>query len=798
MKIMDKLGKSLLFFDGAMGTMLQESGLSGGELPETWNVAHPDRIRDIHCKYLHAGCDVVTTNTFGCNRLKLHHEDYTAAQLATRAVTIAKEAVQACGRGYVAMGIGPSGKLLKPLGDTTFDEAYAAFAEIAEAGAEAGADLILIETMSDTYELKAAVLAAKEHTNLPVFATVVFDEKGQLLTGADVDATVALLEGLRVDALGINCGMGPKQMLPLLERFLQVSSLPIILNPNAGLPGYENGKAVFDVLPEKFARDMELAAHLGAWVLGGCCGTTPAHIEQLVARCKDIAPVPITQKQYTVVSSYARAVTIGDDPVLIGERINPTGKSRFKQALREGDINYILREGLAQQEKGVHILDVNVGLPEIDEPAMMQSVIEQLQSVTDLPLQIDTSNMQAMERALRLYNGKAMVNSVNGKRESMEQVFPLIKKYGGVVVALTLDEHGIAQTAEERFQVAKKIVDTAAQYGIDRKDIVVDPLTLTISAEQSSALVAIEALHMIRDRLGVKTSLGVSNISFGLPRRELINASFFSLALGAGLNAAIINPYAQSMMDAYYTCRALLCNDPQCMDYIGHYSDQKTTTEPVKKESSALTLFDAVCKGLKEEAQSLAKELLNTTLPLTIIDEQLIPALNRVGDEFEKGKLYLPQLLMSAEAAKAAFAHISTGMQSDDQSRKKDTIIIATVKGDIHDIGKNIVRVLLENYQYHVIDLGRDVPPETIVASVVEHGAKLVGLSALMTTTVGSMEETIRLLRVQAPECKVMVGGAVLTHTYAEKIGADRYVRDAMASVHYAQEIFEPSVGSAQ
>ncbi len=787
--IKDLLGKRLVFFDGAMGTLLQQNGLAAGELPELWNLSHPDLIRSIHRAYLDAGCDIIIANTFGANHIKLRGCGYSVPEVVKAGVSLAREAVNSCGRdAFVAMDLGPTGKLLRPMGDLDFEQAYQAFSEAAQAGAAAGADLMLIETMSDTYEVKAAVLAAKE-TGLPVFATMIFDEQGKLLTGGDIPAAVALLESLGVDAIGFNCGLGPEQMLTFLPLLMEQVSIPVIVSPNAGLPRSENGQTVFDVTPQQFAASMRKIAEHGAWILGGCCGTTPEHLAATIAACREISPVPISPKNRTVVSSYTHAVAFGERPIIIGERINPTGKKRFQQALRENDLDYILREGLTQQQNGADILDVNTGLPDIDETAMMCRAVTGLQSVTGLPLQIDTSNPATMEAALRLYNGKPLLNSVNGKQESMEQIFPLIKKYGGVAVALTLDENGIPETAEGRFAIAEKIVHTAERYGISRKDLIVDVLAMTISAGQESAAVALQALSMVRERLGVHTSLGVSNISFGLPQRELINATFLTMALQSGMSAAILNPNSQAMMNAYHSFCALSGADPRCTAYIAKYSGQ--VAEQPSAAGTLLTLKDAVRKGLRESAEASAAEALKSREPLEIIHNELVPALDEVGRRFEERTLFLPQLLMSAEAAKAAFEVLRTHMTAENgPQERRDKIVLATVKGDIHDIGKNIVKVLLENYSYDVIDLGKDVPPEEIVRAALENQVKLVGLSALMTTTVVNMEETIRQIRRDIPGCLVMVGGAVLNQEYASKIGADFYSPDAMGSVRYANRIF--------
>lgn len=802
MNLLEQIEKRIVYCDGGLGSLLQERGLQAGELPGNWNITQPEELVDIHRAYLEAGADIITTNTFGVDRLKYNENtEYTTDQVITAAVRLVKEAIAKSGcKAYTALDIGPTGKLLKPLGDLAFEDAYQIFQEAVQIGAREGADLILIETMSDSYEAKAAVLAAKENCDLPVFVTVTFDFKGKLLTGGSVESVVALLEGLGVDALGINCGLGPVQMKGILERFLQVASVPVIVNPNAGLPRSEGGKTVYDIDSDTFAAEMKTIATMGARVIGGCCGTTPEHIRKTVEACQDLVPVPVFPKHRTVVSSFAQAVVIDNDPVIIGERINPTGKSKFKQALREHNLEYILREGVTQQDHGAHVLDVNVGLPEIDEPSMMEEVVRELQSIIDLPLQIDTSNIEAMERAMRIYNGKPLINSVNGKAESMEAVFPLVKKYGGVVVALALDESGIPETAEGRIRIAKKIYEKAAEYGIGAEDILIDALCLTVSSDSKGALTTLETLRRVRDELQGKTILGVSNISFGLPQREIINAAFFTMALQNGLSAAIINPNSEAMMRAYYSYRALADLDAQCQDYIHVYSGQvaalgQSAIKGQPQESGGGTaggmgLSESIEKGLKERAAAAVKELLAEQDALAVINTEMIPALDRVGKGFEAGTVFLPQLLMSAEAAKAAFEIIKDRMLASGQKQeKKGTIILATVKGDIHDIGKNIVKVLLENYSYEVIDLGKDVPPEAVVHAAVEKHVMLVGLSALMTTTVPSMEETIRQLRAKAPWAKVMVGGAVLTEEYAKTIDADRYCRDAMASVNYAQEV---------
>ena len=803
MNIRERLGKELLFLDGGMGTLLQAEGLAPGELPETWNIEHPEKVEAIHRRYYEAGSDVVLANTFGANVCKFHDDRYTVEEVIRAGIANAKRAGEQIGKEtYVALDMGPTGKLLKPMGDLDFDDAYEAFAEAVRYGEKYGADLIHIETMSDTYEVKAAILAAKENSSLPVFVTMIFDERGKLLTGGDVPSVVAMLEGLRVDALGLNCGLGPKQMLPILNDLRRYTSLPIIVKPNAGLPKQKNGETYYDVEPDEFARIMQEVVKEGACVIGGCCGTTPEHIKKLVEECKDLPLSEIEKKHDTIVSSYGQAVILDDMPRIIGERINPTGKKKFKEALKNEDMDYILKEAITQQDKGAHILDVNVGLPDIDEVAMMEKVVKELQSVTSLPLQIDTVDGKAMERAMRIYNGKPMINSVNGKQVSMDEVFPLIRKYGGVVVGLTIDEEGIPKDAEGRVRVAGKIINEAAKYGIDKKDIVIDVLTMTISSEKDGAKVTLEALKRVREEFGVRTVLGVSNISFGLPRRPIVNSYFYAMAMQNGLTAGIINPSSEDMMKAYRSYNALMGFDENCTNYISTYAGTTETVTVQASQAAAaagnapkaagveMTLKYAIERGLKEEAHHITRDLIGTREPLDIIQEELIPALNVVGEGFEKGTVFLPQLLMSAEAAKSAFEVIKNQMESSGEAgEKKDKIVLATVKGDIHDIGKNIVKVLLENYSYDVLDLGKDVAPEAIVEETIKNHVRLVGLSALMTTTVPSMEETIKQLRKEAPWAKVMVGGAVLTQEYADMIGADAYCRDAMASVNYAQQV---------
>ena len=763
------------FFDGSMGTMLQSAGLEAGELPELWNLTNKEKVLEIHNAYAKAGSEFITTNTFGANRLKFGNAD----EIIKAGVALAKSTGK-----RVALDIGPTGKLLKPMGDLDFNDAVDIFAQMINAGKD-GADVVLIETMSDTYEIKAAVLAAKENCNLPVFVTMIFDEKGRLLTGADIKSAVTMLEGLGIDAIGFNCGLGPKQMLALVKEIRRWTELPIIVQPNAGLPESVNGKTVFNVSPEEFAMYMKKCAELGVSYLGGCCGTTPKHIEEMINACKDIPASIPEKKNFTLVSSYSETVEIGTKPVVIGERINPTGKKLFKEALRRNDIDYIIKEGVSQKEAGAHILDVNVGLPEIDEPEMMKSAVYNLQSVLSTPLQLDSSDPLALEAGLRIYNGKAMLNSVNGKEENMKEIFPLAKKYGAVVVCLCLDESGIPETAQGRIEIAKKIVKTAEQYGIEKKNLIIDALTMTISTDKNNARETLKAVKYIREEMGICTVLGVSNISFGLPKRDAINTAFFTLALQSGLSAGIINPKSEAMMNAYYSFNALAGLDDNCTEYIESVTDTKTQTASLE-----ISLHTAIVKGLKDEAAQCARALLESSEPLDVINGYIIPALDEVGAGFEENRIFLPQLLMSADSAKAAFDVIKERMILSGQEEKSgNKIVIATVYGDIHDIGKNIVKVLLDNYGFDVIDLGKDVPEEEVLRAVEENGVKLVGLSALMTTTVPAMEKTIALLH-EKTDAKIFVGGAVLTPSYAKMINADWYAKDAMESVRIAKEFF--------
>ncbi len=806
MNIIEKIHSSITYCDGGMGTLLQARGLKAGEMPERWGTEHADVVVDLHARYLEAGCNIITTNSFGANLVK-----YSLSELK-KIIPASIENVRRAmkdfsGDRYVAFDVGPTGRLLRPLGELEFEDAVHIFSESIRIAADCDPDLIIIETMNDSYEVKAAVLAAKENSSLPVFVTTVYDERAKLMTGADPAAMVALLEGLGVDALGMNCSLGPDQMKDIVPILAENASVPVIVNPNAGLPKTVRGKTVFSVGAEHFSDVMVEVVRAGASVIGGCCGTTPDYMRKVIEKTRSLPFAAPKQKNITVVSSYTHAVKVSDSPVLIGERINPTGKKRFKQALRERDIDYILNEGVAQQEAGAHILDVNVGLPEIDETEMMRTVVTELQAVVDLPLQLDTVDPGAMAGAMRAYNGKAMINSVNGKEESMSRMFPLVKKYGGVLIALTIGEEGIPDTAEGRYRIAAKIVERAEACGIARRDIIVDPLAMAVSSDPQSALVTLDSIRLIKSRLGVRISLGISNISFGLPARDLITSTFFALALQNGLDCAIMNPFSAEMQKIYHAYRVLKGMDENCGEYIEYASKavvqsapqppqltgNERRNDPAAEQGAVIggedPLMHAIIKGLKEKAGAVAASLVGDMEPLAVVNEKIIPALDIVGKGFEEKKVFLPQLLMSAEAAKMAFEAVKKVLATKG-GKEKGTIILATVKGDIHDIGKNIVKVLLSNYGYRVIDLGKDVDPEKIRDCALEHDIRLVGLSALMTTTVPAMEQTIRLLRESGSTAKVAVGGAVLTKEYADMIHADRYCKDAMETVRYAEEIF--------
>ncbi|MBR3966840.1 MAG: homocysteine S-methyltransferase family protein [Clostridia bacterium] len=795
MNVLEYINNNVTFLDGGMGTMLQSAMGGSDELPERLNLSHPELIVEIHKAYYDAGSNIVSTNTFGANPLKFAPKELEA--IISQAVKNAKTAREKStnkGEKFIALDIGPLGKLLRPYGELDFEDAVSAFSEVVRLGDKNGVDLIFIETMNDSYETKAALLAAKECSSLPVFVSNAYGTDGKLMTGASPEAMVAMLEGIGADAIGVNCSLGPDKLAPIVKKYLERASVPVLMKPNAGLPQVKDGKTVYDITPDIFADIVSSIVSDGVRLAGGCCGTTPEHISMLTEKCKDIKPIPIKEKDFCCVSSYTHAVDIGNMPILIGERINPTGKKRFKQALVENDINYILEEGIKQKELGVHILDVNVGLPEIDECQMLINATKELQAIIDLPLQIDTADPVSMEKALRIYNGKAMINSVNGKKESMDSIFPLAKKYGGAVICLTLDENGIPSTAEGRFAIAEKIYNEAKKYGIEKKDLIFDTLAMAISADPGAAKATLGALKLLNEN-GFRTSLGISNVSFGLPSRDAINSVFFAEALCHGLSAAIMNPYSVDMMRTYYAHRALHGMDENFADYIEFSEKYVITTSATNEKSKEETkdtepLKEAIIKGLSEKAGALTEEALREKDGMEIVSNEIIPALDIVGKGFEEKKVYLPQLLMSAEAAKAAFEQINRKMLSEGGERKKarSRFVIATVHGDIHDIGKNIVRLLLENYGFDVTDMGKDVPPDVIAEKVKELDAPMVGLSALMTTTVPAMEETIKLIRKTSPMTKIVVGGAVLTEEYAKMIGADYYAADAMATVRFAEE----------
>ena len=804
MKNLD-LGR-FVYFDGAMGTMLQRAGLKGGELPEALNITRPEIISDIHKQYIDAGADVITANTFGASKYKLKGSECTVKQIVTEAVKLARRAAE--GKALVALDLGPTGHLLAPLGDISFEEAYDAFAEQVRAGAEAGADLILIETMTDIYEAKAAVLAAKENSDLPVFCTMTFEKSGRTLTGSDAVTMVNVLQALGVDALGMNCSVGPKDMLPVIEEILKYSRLPVMVQPNAGIPRLEAGETVFDVLPEEFAQHMKEIAERGAVILGGCCGTSPEYIKAVKESLKGSVPAVRKPENFTAVSSGSRTVFLRENINIIGERINPTGKKKFKEALKNKDMDYIINEAINQKEAGAHILDVNVGLPEIDEKNMMLEAVKSIQEVVNLPLQIDSMTPEVIEAAVRIYNGKPIINSVNGKEAVLDSILPIVKKYGTCVVALTLDDSGIPVTAEERVKVAEKIIRRAEQYGIPKEDIIVDCLVLTASAQQKEVMETIKALRTVRERFGVATTLGVSNVSFGLPQRGLINRTFLAAALGAGLDTPILNPMDEETIKVIDTFNVLNNTDREAKHYIARYGDlDKKTTPQISSDKIAVTavaiekqpgvikenwnLKNIIVKGLKEEAVKATEELLLSKEPLQIVDGYIIPALDEVGAQYETGDIFLPQLMQSADTVRVSFEVIKEKIKRDGGSNiSKGKILMATVKGDVHDIGKNITKVLLENYGFDVVDMGKDVPWDNIVEKVKAENIKLVGLSALMTTTVKSMEETIKALRKEGLTCKVMVGGAVLNQEYADMIGADYYAKDAQEGVKIAKSVF--------
>ena len=781
-----------VLLDGGMGTMLQARGLPVGATPELVALEHPDWLREIHTAYLDAGSQIIYANTFGANREKLERTGRSVEEIVTAAVTVAKEA--AAGRGLVALDIGPCGQLLEPTGMLGFEDAVDLFAQVVRAGVKAGADLIAIETMTDLQEARAALLAAKENSNLPVLVTMTYEASGRTFLGCSPAAAALTLEGLGADAVGVNCSLGPREMPPLVEELLKWTNLPIVLKPNAGLP-HPDGSG-YDITPLEFAQSLAAQADMGVKVFGGCCGTTPEYIALLSKELEGKTVKAVPRHVPAAVCSATQAVPI-DRVRVIGERINPTGKKLMKEALRRGDVDYMLGQALAQTEAGADILDVNVGLPEIDEADMMVRTVKALQGVTDAPLQLDSTDPKVLERALRVYCGKAIVNSVNGEGASMEAILPLVKKYGAAVVGLTLDENGIPKTVQARFDIAKRILERAQEVGIRKEDVYIDCLTLTVSAEQEAASQTLEALHRVKTELGLKTVLGVSNISFGLPARPLVNQNFLTMAMSAGLDLPIINPNVDAMMAAV-RCFHLLTNvDTDAREFIAAYANASVSTSitagntpAAAPQSTGRSLKDLVIAGLKGEAGQATRQLLETTAPMDIVDNVLIPALDQVGADFEQNRVFLPQLIQSAGAAQAAFEVIREKLSTGEGgSVSRGVVVLATVKGDIHDIGKNIVKVLLENYGYTVIDLGRDVDPAAVVEAARKYEAPLVGLSALMTTTLKSMAQTIAQLHDAGLPCKIMVGGAVLTPDYAKEISADFYARDAKESVDIAKQV---------
>ena len=801
--------KKRYVLDGGMGTMLQSAGMSPEETTTEFGLAHPEILTQIHKKYIEAGADIVYASTFGTNRFKKKEIGECTLQEAVRiqvqAAVKAKEIMAAQGREVaVAIDLGPLGELLEPMGTLSFEDAYDAFREVIQAGCDL-ADLIVIETMTDLYEVKAAVLAAKETCDLPVIVTMTFEENGRTFTGVSLEAMVLTLEGLGVDAMGINCSLGPVEIFPMAEKLRSLTDLPLVIKPNAGLPDPATG--AYDITCDQFVEKMEDFLKLGIELIGGCCGTTPEYIEGLTeiaakfGGTEDSAK-PSEEKKTLQVCSGNTVVTV-DHVTVIGERINPTGKKRLKQALLDEDFDYILSQAIEQIDAGAEILDVNVGVPSLDDVKMLPLVIKKLQSITGLPLQIDSGNPEAIEAALRVYNGKAIVNSVNGEEKVMENILPLVKKYGAAVVGLTLDENGIPNKAEDRFAIAKRILERAIEYGIPRENVIIDCLTLTASAQQKEVVETLKAVRMVKEQLGLKTALGVSNISFGLPLRPIINRTFLTMAMECGLDLPIINPNSEDMMASIFAFHVLHNIDENATAFIERYGDAALETSKIsQKKDTAVTgssangdgshdIFYCIEKGMKADTVVAVEKLLQDHTEMELVNDFLIPALDKVGQGFEKGTIFLPQMLQAATAAQAGFDIVKTKLaESDKETVSLGQVVIATVKGDIHDIGKNIVKVIMENYGFQMIDLGRDVPPETIVETVKEKNIKLVGLSALMTTTLKSMEETIVAVKEAAPDCKVMVGGAVLTADYAEKIGADYYCKDAMKSVEAAQEVF--------
>ncbi|RDY23015.1 homocysteine methyltransferase [Romboutsia maritimum] len=791
MDIREYIRNNILLFDGAMGTMLQKKGLKLGENPEVFGLENPEKLKDIHKEYLQAGSNVLTTNTFGANELKLDKIGYEVEEIIDNAICVAKSAIKMVDQSiprYVALDIGPIGEMLEPMGTLSFDRAYEIFKRQVIQGVKSGADIIIIETMMDLYEAKAAVLAAKENSNLPVFCTMTFDENGRSFTGCMPECMVATIEGLGVDAIGVNCSLGPNLLLPIVKKITEVATKPVIVQANAGLPDIIDGQAVYNLGAKEFYEGVRQFIDLGASIVGGCCGTNPEFIKEINNHKSELKKMKIKKNKSCIVCSPSKFVNI-NQPRVVGERLNPTGRKLLQHSLKNGNLDYVINLALEQINGGAEILNINVGLPDIDEKIMMPKLLKEIQSVIDTPLQIDSSNIDALEQGLRYYNGRSIVNSVNGKEELLESVLPIAKKYGACVVGLTLDEEGIPKTAEGRFNIAKKIVDRANSYGIAKKDIFIDCLSLTVSAQQEEASETLKAIKMVKEKLGVKTILGISNISFGLPNRNGLNSSFLMLALGAGLDLPIINPNEDIMMEAINSFKVLNNIDKGCTNYIEKYNKSENIKSVLldNKNKKEQSLQQIVERGLKEEAKYLTKKLLEKKNENDILDKILIPALDEVGKKYDRGDIFLPQLIQSAETVKVSLNVIKEKLINKSNNVYKGKIIVATVKGDIHDIGKNIVKIMLENYGYEVIDLGKDVPIEEVVNQAKSRKVKLVGLSALMTTTVKSMKETIEALRDNNIDAKVFVGGAVLTEEYAKRVGADYYSKDARSAVEIAK-----------
>lgn len=797
MEIKEYLKDNLLIFDGAMGTMLQKEGLPIGDNPEIFGLKNSDKLLKIHKKYLDAGCNVLTTNTFGCNELKITKLGYTVEEIIDNAIKVARQAIEESDKSkprFVALDIGPIGEMLEPMGTLSFERAYEIFARQAIQGEKSGADLIIIETMMDLYEAKAAVLAVKENTNLPVICTMTFEENGRSFTGCLPEAMVATIEGLGVDAIGVNCSLGPKQLLPIVKRITELAKIPVIVQANAGLPIIKNNEAIYEMTAKEFFQGVKEFVDLGVSIIGGCCGTNETFIKEICDNIDKLEKKEPNRKESTIVCSAAKYVDV-NGPVIVGERLNPTGRQPLIDAYISGNNDYVINLALEQSKEGSEIINVNVGVPSIDEEKTMKRVIKGIQEVVDTPLQIDSSNVKALEYGLRYYNGRTIVNSVNGKKESLESVLPLVKKYGACVVGLTLDEDGIPSTAEGRFNIAKKIVERAEKYGIKRKDIFIDCLSLTVSAQQDEALETIKAIKMVKEKLGCKTILGVSNISFGIPNRQALNNTYLNLALGSGLDLPIINTENKVMVESVHAYKVISNMDKGCVEYIEKYKDVSKDNKPQKgKNYEDLTLEEAIERGLKEEVKDLTLKILDSKDEHYVLDEVLIPALDIVGTKYDKGELFLPQMIQSAETVKVALNIIKERLSKNNNTSSKGKIIVATVQGDIHDIGKNIVKIMLENYGYEVIDLGKDVPINEVVKRAKEENIELIGLSALMTTTVENMKKTIEALKENGISSKVFVGGAVVTEEYAKKINADYYSKDAKSAIEIAKINFNSKI----